>query len=130
METRRLAPAADPRSPLRRLRVPPARSAMSVSFVQSLKNNWRELLDGTPGKRFQDRYEKKKRDGQRGGGRTLKLVAAALLIVVGVVLLVIPGPGTVFIALGGALLAEESATVARALDWTETRIRRLFRRRH
>jgi hypothetical protein len=101
---------------------------MTVSFVESLKNNWRELADGTPGKRFQNRYEQKQRGG-RSGGRTLKWVAAALLIAAGVVLLVIPGPGTVLIALGAALLAEESASVARALDWTEMRIRRLFRRR-
>jgi hypothetical protein len=100
---------------------------MSVSFVESLKHNWRELADGTPGKRFQNRYEKKQREGQRRG-RTLKLVAAALLIAAGVVLLVIPGPGSVLIVLGAALLAEESASVARALDWTEMRIRRLLRR--
>jgi hypothetical protein len=99
---------------------------MSGSLVRSLKNNWRELADGKPGKRFQDRHEKKKGDGK--GGRTLKLIAAGLLIAVGVVLLVIPGPGSVFIVLGGALLAEESAPVARALDWTELRIRKLFRR--
>jgi hypothetical protein len=97
-------------------------------MFQSLKKSWRELAEGKPGKRFQSRYEKKK-DSGRNGGRTLKLVAAVLLIIVGVVLLVIPGPGTVFIALGAALLAEESATVARGLDWTEVRIRRLFGQR-
>jgi hypothetical protein len=101
---------------------------MSVSFVQSLKNHWRELADSPPGKRFQSRYEKKQRDG-RSNGRTLKLVAAALLIAAGIVLLVVPGPGSVLIVLGAALLAEESPRIARGLDWMEMRIRRLFRRR-
>jgi hypothetical protein len=98
---------------------------MSVPFVQSLKKKWRELADGAPGKRFQSRYEKKHRDCRRGG-RTLTWVAAAVLIVTGIVLLVVPGPGSVLIVLGAALLAEESLRVARALDWTEIRIRRLF----
>jgi hypothetical protein len=101
---------------------------MSVSLVQSLKKNWRELADSKPGKRFQNRYEKEQRGGG-SGGRTIKLVVAGLLIAVGVVLLVVPGPGSVFIVLGAALLAEESLSVARALDWTEMKIRRLFRRR-
>ncbi len=64
---------------------------MSVTFVQSLKNNWRELADSPPGKRFQKRYEKKQREGN--SGRTWKLVAAVLLIVAGIVLLVISGAG-------------------------------------
>jgi Flp pilus assembly protein TadB len=102
---------------------------MSVSVLEALKNNWRELADGTPGKRFQNRYEKKQRSGESGRGRALKLAAAALLIAVGIVLLVVPGPGSVLIVLGAALLAEESSRVARWLDRTEVRIRRLFRRR-
>jgi len=101
---------------------------MSVAFIQSLKNNWRELADGSPGKRFQTRYEKNQRDG-RSGGRTLKPVAATLLIAAGIVLLVVPGPGSVLIVLGTALLAEDSSSVARRLDWAETRIRRLFLQR-
>jgi hypothetical protein len=102
---------------------------MSVSFVQSIKNNWRELADGPPGKRFQKRYEKKQRESRSAGARTLKLVAAVLLIAVGIVLLVVPGPGSLLIVVGAALLAEESSRLARGLDWTEMRVRRLFRRR-
>jgi hypothetical protein len=64
-----------------------------------------------------------------GHGRVLKAVAAVLLIALGIALLVLPGPGSVFIVVGAALLAEESSHVARSLDWTEMKIRRLFRRR-
>jgi hypothetical protein len=38
------------------------------------------------------------------------------------------GPANAFV-LGAASLAEESRSVARGLDWTELRIRRLCRRR-
>ncbi len=36
-----------------------------------------------------------------------------------------PGPGFLILFAGAALLAEESLTAARALDWTEVRLRRL-----
>jgi hypothetical protein len=98
---------------------------MTLPFVQSLKNNWRELADDEPGKRFQHRYEQKQREG-RSAAHLFKMVAAVILIAAGVVLLVIPGPGSVLIVLGGAMLAEGSMSVARALDWTEMRIRRLL----
>ena len=97
-------------------------------MIESLKNNWRELARGSPGERFQNRYKKKQRSGSSGTGRMLKRVAAGLLIAAGIVLLVIPGPGSVLIVLGAALLAEESLSIARGLDWTEMRIRRLLRR--
>jgi hypothetical protein len=50
-----------------------------------------------------------------------------VLIAVGVVLMFIPGPAVVMYALAGALLAEDSLPVARALDWTEVRIRHLVK---
>ena len=98
-----------------------------MPFVQSLKNNWREIADGEPGKRFQHRFEQKEREG-RSAAHLFKMAAAVLLIVAGVVFLVIPGPGSLLIVFGGALLAEGSSKVARALDWTEMRIRKLLRR--
>ncbi len=117
---------ADARPIVRRIRLPAARSTMSVTLVQSLKKNWRELADSPPGKRFRSRYE---RSATRSGGkRTLTLIAASLLIAAGVVLLVIPGPGSVLIVLGAALLAEASLSVARWLDWAELRIRKLLGR--
>src|ERR1041384_2910549 len=104
METGRLAAPAVARSPVRRVRLSAPRPVMSVPVIESMKNNWRELTRGTPGKRFQERYEKKRRSGQSGVARTLKLTAAILLIAAGIVLLVIPGPGSVLIVLGAALL--------------------------
>lgn len=97
------------------------------TFIHSLKQEWRALSHSRPGKRFQTRYEKKQRGG-RSRGRTLKLAAAIALIAVGIVLLVIPGPGSVLMVVGAAMLAEESARVARALDAGEMRVRRLLRR--
>jgi hypothetical protein len=41
-------------------------------------------------------------------------------------MLVAPGPGIIVLALGGALVAEESRLVARFMDAGELRIRRLI----
>ncbi len=50
-----------------------------------------------------------------------------LLIGVGVVLTFLPGPGVIFYFFGAGLLAGESRYLARALDWTEVRLRKLVR---
>jgi hypothetical protein len=54
----------------------------------------------------------------------LTILGGTALIAVGLVMLVAPGPGILVVAIGGALLAEESLLAARALDWLEVKIRR------
>jgi len=94
-----------------------------------LKQSWQDLKKRRPGHRFEERYEQSRaKAGSGGGGRTIKLVVGILLVLVGIVLLVIPGPGSLFIVIGGAFLAEESRTVARFLDRTELAGRRVIAR--
>jgi len=38
----------------------------------------------------------------------------------------LPGPGVLFVLLGAVLIAQQSVTVARGLDWTEIRLRKLL----
>jgi hypothetical protein len=79
-----------------------------------------------PGRRFQKLYESRppcsplKRWGRMAGG--------ILLCVAGLVMLVAPGPGILILLIGGGLMAQESAAVARVLDRAEVRIRRRLRR--
>jgi len=94
--------------------------------IEELKKNWSELAKESPGRRFQNRHRRQNRRGP-GTSRTLKLSAAIGLIVAGAVLLLIPGPGSVLILVGTALLAEESMIVARFMDRTEVRIRKWIR---
>ena len=54
----------------------------------------------------------------------LTILAGTLLFALGLVMLVAPGPGILVVMVGGALLAEESLFMARALDWSEVKIRR------
>ena len=95
-------------------------------MLAPLRKRWRELKQGKPGRRFRDRYER----GRRGGAvrKWLLIGGGALLVLFGVVLLPLPGPGLLVIAVGLLLIAEESHATARALDWLERQVRRLASR--
>lgn len=60
--------------------------------------------------------------------RHIRMVAGVLLTLAGVFLLAVPGPGTVVMALGLAMVAGESVTVAKFLDWLEVKLRALYQR--
>ena len=91
------------------------------------KRQWRAFRGGRPGQRFEDRYERstKRRQSQSVLTRLLKPAAALVLIAVGIVLCFIPGPGLPLIALGAGLLADNSRSAARALDWFEVKVRKI-----
>lgn len=86
-----------------------------------LRQGWRELRRGTPGRRFEERYRRRHTHGVLR--KALVMAAGVLLVLAGIPLLPLPGPGLVVIAAGAALIAQESRTAARALDWLERRLR-------
>jgi hypothetical protein len=94
-------------------------------MLVALKRQWHGLQRSQPGHRFQNRYAsaRRHRDQVPTWQRLLQLGASLVLLAAGVVFVFIPGPAILFFALAGAMLASESRTVARALDWTELRIR-------
>jgi Putative transmembrane protein (PGPGW) len=49
-----------------------------------------------------------------------------LFMAAGFVLLFIPGPGLVFLFVGAFLIAQQSLLAARALDWSELRLKKLL----
>ena len=97
-------------------------------MLDGLKARWRRLKAGEPGARFQRQYRENRESRKSGLQRWGAVAAGVGLIVIGVVALFVPGPGILFIAAGGAVLARESIAVARSLDWVEVRGRRLWRR--
>ena len=97
-------------------------------MFDGLKRRWRRLKAGEPGARFQRQYRENRETRKSGLQRWGAVAAGAGLILIGVVALFVPGPGILFIAAGGAVLARESLAVARTLDWVEVRGRRLWRR--
>lgn len=90
---------------------------------------WRGLKRGRPGRRFQDRYRIMQRRERRSLiVRVVRLIMAAIALAIGFVLVFMPGPAVLFFFIAGMLLATESRTVARLLDWTEVRSRRAGRK--
>ncbi len=96
----------------------------------SIATQWRTLKRSRPGRRFSERYEASRRGADRATvvQRVLRIVGAAVAIAIGVVLVFIPGPAVLFFAIAGALLASESRGVARALDWSEVKLRAAWSR--
>ena len=85
-----------------------------------------EITQTTPGRRFQERYRKKK--GDSPWKRCLWICAGVVLTLVGVFFLVVPGPGIPILLIGLALLAQTSAAVARGLDRAEVKLRRWWKK--
>src|SRR5262245_2835750 len=92
--------------------------------LKSMKSVWHRLKEAEPGHRFQQEYEHHRGNERRKSTRIISVSLGLLIIAIGIVGLPAPGPGTLVIALGGALLARESQAVARGLDWAEVRLRR------
>lgn len=86
-----------------------------------------EITQSPPGRRFQARYRKK--HAEKGGAwkRCGFVCAGILLTIVGLFFLAFPGPGIPILAVGLALIAQESKVMARWLDRTELRLRRWWK---
>lgn len=87
-----------------------------------------DIVHFTPGRRFQERYRRKSRTGRGRMARWSTIVAGIGLTAIGIFFLAVPGPGIPILAVGLALIAQESAVTARLLDRTEIRLRRWWRR--
>lgn len=87
-----------------------------------------EITQSPPGRRFQERYRRKHAEKGSPWKRYGFVCVGILLTLVGVFFLVVPGPGIPILAVGLALIAQESSTMARWLDRTEVRLRRTWKR--
>ena len=96
-------------------------------MLDSLKRRARRFTAVPSGTRFRVYHE---RLAQRPNlVRTLLVVGCGLiLLALGMILLVLPGPGLLIAALGAALIAGESLTVARILDRIDMASTRIWTR--
>lgn len=95
-------------------------------MLERLKGSWARLRGDPPGERFQRRYERRHEGGTTPLRRWGSVGLGVVVVAAGIFFLPAPGPGTVILAVGAGLIAQESRRAARALDWTEVRIRRLL----
>jgi hypothetical protein len=86
-------------------------------MFEGLKENWRELKGGEPGSRFVDHFERRQERSPSAWKRALLLA--------GLFMMIAPGPGILGIFIGGGLIAQESRTAARVMDWLEVQVRKV-----
>jgi hypothetical protein len=97
-------------------------------LIARLKQGWRELRHGEPGRRFRSRYDRRRAASGGTARRSFVCILGIVIALAGIVLLPLPGPGMLIVAFGALLMAEGSRTVAGALDALELRVRPLFLR--
>ena len=97
-------------------------------MLETIKCSWQRFKADPPGKRFQLQFKRRHEVARTPLQKALVLGGGVLLTAVGILLFFLPGPGVLFVLLGAALIAQQSLTVARALDWTEIRLRKLLTR--
>jgi uncharacterized protein (TIGR02611 family) len=93
---------------------------------EKFKQTWRRFRAGNPGQRFQQEFRRRHSAGRSPIQKALLIVGGLLLMAAGFLLLFIPGPGLVFLFVGGFLIAQQSLVAARVLDWSETHLRKLL----
>lgn len=96
--------------------------------MRALRQFWRELKSGEPGRRFRDYHERHAKTKRRLLVRVAKLVGAVVAFAIAIAEVFIPGPAILFFFLGGALLASEFKFAATAMDWLEVRLRSVWLR--
>lgn len=88
-------------------------------MLDELKKRWRDFKQGEPGKRFQDRYFRRRRTPRSQFWKVALLGGGTLIMAVGLVMLVAPGPGILVLVLGASFVAQESYFAAQLLDRAE-----------
>lgn len=97
--------------------------------VGKLRENWRLFKESEPGRRFQDRYYRRQREGNGGLNprKVLNIAIGGLLILAGAFMVLAPGPGWVTFFVGFWMIGGESRPAARFLDRIEVALRKLAR---
>jgi uncharacterized protein (TIGR02611 family) len=93
-------------------------------MLAKLRRSWRSLKDAPAGERFRRYHRQHSDSGRPAWKRVAWIVGGVVVIAAGIIALPAPGPGTLVIVAGFALLGRELAVVARALDWLEATLRR------
>ncbi len=93
-------------------------------MLQRLKQAWREFKRSSPGCRFQELYERRRRASRAGAKRAFFVAGGLLLVATGIASFPVPVvPSELVILTGLAVFAQGSKRAARILDWIELRLR-------
>ena len=91
-----------------------------------VKREWKLFKDDHPGERF--RHHRERMQHKPRGHSILMLAVGIVLVAGGIVLLFIPGPGSVLIVFGLGLIASHSTRLSDLMDRGEPALRRFGHR--
>lgn len=97
---------------------------------QRLGKSWRQFRESEPGRRFQDRYERRQNaeSGKLDPRKILNVALGIALILAGLFMVIFPGPGWLTVFLGLGFIAGEFRPVARFMDRLEVWARELLQK--
>ncbi len=95
-------------------------------MFNAFKRQWRTLKTAPAGERFMRSYTNRHDTDRSWWRRALSIGFALIVLVIGLIALPAPGPGTLVVILGLGLLARDIKPAARALDWLELRLRKVW----
>ena len=96
-------------------------------MIGRAKRSWQNFKKSKPGDRFQVRYYYRKQRGPGQLSKIFNIFLGSVLVVMSTLFGWAPGLGLVSLLIGLALIAGELFPVARFLDWSEVRLRKLAR---
>jgi hypothetical protein len=96
-------------------------------MIGRAKRSWRHFKKSKPGDRFQVRYYYRKQRGTGRLSRIFNIVLGSVLVIMSTLFGWAPGLGLVTLLIGLTLIAGELFPVARFLDRSEVRLRKLAR---
>ena len=96
-------------------------------MIARAKRSWRNFKKSKPCDRFQVRYYYRKQRGTGRLSRLFNIFLGSVLVIMSTLFGWAPGLGLVSLLIGLALIAGELFPVARFLDWSEVRLRKLAR---
>ena len=96
-------------------------------MIGRAKRSWRYFKKSKPGDRFQVRYYYRKQTGAGRLSTIFNIVVGSVLVILSILFGWAPGLGVVTLVIGLALIAGELLPVARFLDWSEVRLRKVVR---
>lgn len=97
-----------------------------MGHVAEMKEEWHLFKEDEPGQRFSNHRERMNKRSK--ALNVAGLVLGIALLAAGVVFCFLPGPGTVLIVFGLALVGARWARMARLMDRTEPKLRHFFHR--
>ena len=98
---------------------------MIWNLIGKAQRSWWHFKKSKPGDRFQVRYYRRQQSAPGRLSTIFNIVVGSILVIFSAFFGWAPGPGLLTFLIGLALIGGEFLPIARFLDWSEVRLRKL-----